>query len=140
MPADSLGLAGLEAPSFLSLVLRLLLLLVMLGGGLWVLRRLKARRPALGREERPMEVLSAVSLGPRRQAVLLRVSGRVWLLGLGEGGVRPLGRFSGAEADELITRAGQGPHPFQLRFMEAWRRGGDATGKTPGDTGRDAPR
>ncbi len=123
MPADTLYYSAASAPSFFSLILRLLLLLVFMGGGLYALRWLKARRPATLQDERPMEVLSAVSLGARRQAVLLRVSGKVFLLGLGEGGVRPLGRFSGEEADELIARAGQGPNPFHLRFMEAFRKG-----------------
>lgn len=130
MPADTLTFSASTAPSFLALVLRLLLVLVLMAGGLWTLRWLKARRPVTLQDERPMEVLSAVSLGARRQAVLLRVSGKVWLLGLGEGGVRPLGRFSGAEAEEIIARAGQGPHPFHLRFMEAFRREG-ATPSAP---------
>lgn len=122
MSADSLALAATQAPSFLSLMLRLLLMLALLSAGLWTLRWLKARRPGPPAGERPLEILSAISLGTRRQAVLLRVSGRVLLLGLGEGGVRTLGRFSGVEADELIARAGRGPHPFQLRFFEARRR------------------
>jgi flagellar biogenesis protein FliO len=128
METDSLALAASAGPSWLSLLLRLLLLAALLGGALWLLRRLKAGQRGLPGDERPLEVLSAVSLGARRQAVLLRVAGRVLLLGLGEGGVRPLGTFTSAEAEELIARAGRGPHPFALRFFEARRRAGDGPG------------
>lgn len=136
MPADSLAHFGAQAPSLASLLLRLLLTLALLGGGLWLLRRLR-RRPGSPADDRPLEILSAISLGTRRQAVLLRVSGHVWLLGLGEGGVRTLGRFSGSEAQDLIARAGRGPHPFQLRFFEARQRAAGANPPGPGEGGLD---
>jgi len=123
MAADSLAvLYAADGPGWFSLLARLLFTVLLLGAGLWVLRWLRSRRPAGSVDERPMEVLSALSLGTRRQAVLLRVSGRVLLLGLGEGGISLLGRFSGEEAERLIARAGQGPNPFQLRFLDALKR------------------
>lgn len=129
MGADSLAaLYAADGPGWFSLLARLLFTVLLLGAGLWVLRWLKARRPAGAVDERPMEVLSALSLGTRRQAVLLRVSGRVLLLGLGEGGISCLGRFSGEEAEALIARAGQGPNPFQLRFLDALKRQGPPSG------------
>ncbi len=130
MAADSLALVASDGPGWLGLIFRLFLSLGLLAGGLWTLRWLKARRPAGTADERPMEILSALSLGTRRQAVLLRVSGRVLLLGLGEGGIHLLGRFNGPEADELIARAGRGPNPFHLRFFEASQR--QAAGPPPG--------
>lgn len=122
MAPDSLALYASDGPGWLGLIFRLAFTLALLGGGLWGLRWLKARRPAGGQDVRPMEVLSALSLGTRRQAVLLRVSGRVVLLGLGEGGIHLLGRFHGSEAEELIAQAGRGPNPFQLRFFEALQK------------------
>jgi flagellar biogenesis protein FliO len=134
MDPDSLALYGSQSPSMLGLLFRLCLTLGLLGGGLWLLRWLRSRRPLGEVDERPMEVLSALSLGTRRQAVLLRVSGRVLLLGMGEGGIHLLGRFQGPEAEELIARSGRGPHPFHRRFFEATQRA-----ETPPPSGGGAP-
>lgn len=128
LAADSLAgapAAAAAAPMAL-LALKAALLLALFALAAWGLRRLKPRLKA-GGGDRPLEVISALSLGPRRQAVLLRAGGRVLLLGLGEGGVRPLGRFDGDEAEQLIALAQGGARPFRVRMAQALgREAGDA--------------
>lgn len=129
--ADSLGrLADVMAmsetgPGLTSLFLRALLLLVMLVLIALAIRFLQQRRLKSTGTSRPMEVLSALPLGQRRQAVLLRVSGRVLLLGVGEGGIRTLGRFHGADAESILRASGREPAGFQIKMEEALDRQSD---------------
>jgi flagellar biogenesis protein FliO len=76
---------------------------------------------------RPMKVLSALSLGQRRQAVLLQVSSRVLLLGLGEGGVRTLGRFDGVEAEQLVELCDGDSLPFKVHLARGRRAEAEGT-------------
>jgi len=123
--ADSLAALGsAPAPGLGWLALKTALLLGLLLAALWALARWRPRLRSPG-GGRPLEVLSALSLGPRRQAVLLRAGGRVLLVGLGEGGPRTLGRFSPAEAEQLIAQAQGGARPFRARMVEALGEDGD---------------
>lgn len=123
---DSLALASAPAAPLAMLAVKAALLLALFGLAAWALRRFRPRLRSAG-GDRPLEVLSALSLGPRRQAVLLRAGERVLLLGLGEGGVRTLGRFSPAEAQALVARAQSGETPFRVRMAQALgREAGDA--------------
>jgi len=73
----------------------------------WALRRFNPAQAVAGRAGR-MRVLGRLSLGPRKQMVMVRVGPRVLLLGLGQDGVRlvesitdpaEVAQLSGEEAD-----------------------------------------
>ncbi len=130
--ADSAGFAGeaLDPTGTLVLLLfKVLLVFVVFALLFWLLRLARGGRiPGFGRLRsvpRPLQVLSALSLGARRQAVLLRVQGRVILLGVGEGGIRSLARFQGEEARGLIEAcrqvSGGSRKPFRVELER--RRG-----------------
>jgi flagellar biogenesis protein FliO len=56
---------------------------------------------------RRLQVLEALSLGPRRQVCLLRAGEDVLCLALGEGGIRLLARFRGEAARRLLAEEGR---------------------------------
>jgi flagellar biogenesis protein FliO len=130
-PADSLGLltgldtAATASSSLTALALRSLMLLLLLVSAIFLVRHFLGKRLTATASSRPMEVLNALSLGPRRQVMLLRVSGRVLLVGAGEGGLRTLARFDGEEAGELLKSLGRNPSSFGSQFKVALDKGPD---------------
>jgi flagellar protein FliO/FliZ len=122
--ADSLAAVAGAGGTLALLGLKVALLLGVLGLILWGLRRLRPRLLP-GASGRALEVLAALGLGPRRQALLLRVGERVLLVGVGEGGLRPLAQFRGEEARELIARSRGDERPFRQRLAEALGREDD---------------
>ena len=66
---------------------------------LGTLRVLKRFAPAAvgGRARLPLEVVQRLSLGPKQGVAVVRVGGRVLVLGTGEGGVQPLAELDGAD-------------------------------------------
>ena len=60
------------------------------------------RRRKPGSPRRPLESLQAMSLGPRRQLVLLRAADRVLLLGVSDGGIRSLQTWKDEDAERVI--------------------------------------
>ncbi len=60
-------------------VLMFLAVLAMIPGSLWVMKRLQNLRP--GAQSRQLELLDQLALGPRERVLLVRVQGRVLVLG-----------------------------------------------------------
>ena len=76
-------------------LLMLAVVLALIPGSLWVMKRLQTLRP--GAATRQLEILDQLPLGPRERVLLVRVQGRVLVLGataqqitlLGEAGAPP---------------------------------------------------
>lgn len=66
----------------------------------WVQRRMGAGSATAG-----MEVLGRMGIAPKQGVTLLRVGERVLAVSVGEGGVRTLAEFTGAEAVALISES-----------------------------------
>ena len=58
-----------------------------------------------GRARLPLEVVQRMSLGPKQGVAVVRVGGRVLVLGTGEGGVQPLAELDGAELASVLAGA-----------------------------------
>jgi flagellar protein FliO/FliZ len=76
------------ASSALRVPLALILVLALVLGAAWLMRRLNT--VAGGSASRGIQVLAQVSLGARERAVLIKVSGHELLLGVAPGSVRTL--------------------------------------------------
>ena len=121
--ADSIQMAaeyGSRSEAMIVLMIKVSVVFALMFLFYWLLKlakkgQLPGFKTALS-ARRPMKVLSALSLGQRRQAVLLQVSGRVLLLGLGEGGIRTLGRFEGSEAEHLVEMCDGDDLPFKVHM------------------------
>jgi flagellar protein FliO/FliZ len=93
---------GVPTLPWMEAVVATLIVLVLLGGTLWLLRK------GLSRQNRPgaaMSVESSLSLGERRSLVVVRVEGRRLLMGVAPGQVR------------LVTELGAAPvsSPAEVR-------------------------
>ncbi len=62
--------------------LMLLLVIALIPGSLWILKRVQQIRPGGHQAPRAMEVLAQLSLGPRERLVTVRVADRVLVLGV----------------------------------------------------------
>ena len=60
-------------------LLMFLAVLAMIPGSLWLMKRLQTLRP--GAPARQLEILDQLALGPRERVLLVRVQGRVLVLG-----------------------------------------------------------
>ena len=75
----------------------------------WVLRRISGVR-RLGEAGNVLQVLATVSLSPRQQMFLVRMGGRVVLLGSGPGGLARLAEVTDPdEVAQLLETASEGP-------------------------------
>ncbi len=63
-------------------VLMLLLVIALIPGSLWLVKRVQQVRPGGANAPRAMEVLAQLSLGPRERLVTVRVADRVMVLGV----------------------------------------------------------
>lgn len=83
-----------EGPSFVPMALALVIVLGLMGGAVWVLRRTGiAPRSGTG----PLRVVSQLPLGPRERVVVIEAGDRWWLLGVGPGGITRLGTLPRGE-------------------------------------------
>jgi flagellar protein FliO/FliZ len=80
---------AIEPSQWLSLVVSFALVLVLLLGTLWVLRRIGAAglRPQAGRR---LAIIESLWLGNRQRVVLLKVDGRELLIGISAQGIHRL--------------------------------------------------
>jgi flagellar protein FliO/FliZ len=81
---DATG-AGVPTLPWFEAVVATLIVLLLLGGTLWLLRQGLSRRAGAGST---MSVESSLSLGERRSLVVVRVEGRRLLMGVAPGQVR----------------------------------------------------
>jgi flagellar biosynthetic protein FliO len=70
-----------DGPGVVRTLVSLLVVLGLLGGCLWLIRR-GGWHGGLGKGPRPVQVETAISLGDRRQLVIVSVEGRRLLLGV----------------------------------------------------------
>jgi flagellar biogenesis protein FliO len=75
------GAGWSDGPGVVRTLLSLLVVLGLMGGGLWLLRR-GGWPGGLRRGPRPVQIETAVGLGDRRQLVIVAVEGRRLLLGV----------------------------------------------------------
>ena len=91
--------------------LSLALVIALLVGALWVIRRMNGVGTAVGGQ---MRVVSSMGLGQRERAVLVNVGGQHILLGVAPGRVATLHVF-----DEAPVADDEPPAP-QVSFSEVW--------------------
>lgn len=125
--ADTLPFAAPAAPvmasqsgTLLRVPLALLLVLALLLGGAWLLKRLSVGQVAAGQRIR---VLGQISLGARERAILVNVAGRDVLLGVAPGHVSTLLVSEGSV--ELPLNAAVEPNPaasLRPTFKDILRR------------------
>jgi flagellar protein FliO/FliZ len=134
---------AIDTSQWLSLIASFALVLVLLLGTLWVLRRIGAAglRPQAGRR---LVVVESLWLGNRQRVVLLRVDRREILLGISNQGIT---RLDGApeavsESSAVIPVREEGspeasvneltpaPADAKQRFLDAMR---SITGRSPGE-------
>lgn len=145
--AGDLGyLSGLEetpspsyepGPGLLRLLSGLLLVLALLAGLVWALRKLSGGGLlAGGRRAGPIRVLSARAVGPRQGLVLVEVGGLVWLLSQGPEGLRLVAEIR----DEAALERLNGQYGFrETPFETALRNRLDIEGAEPGQGGTSSP-
>jgi flagellar protein FliO/FliZ len=97
----------------------LVLVLALLGGFLWMLRRMQTGlRP--GGLARRMQVLEVVSVGPRQKIALVRVGEREVLVGVSPNQLTALGSWPGAaEAMPAPDSGAASPRKFSLETPDA---------------------
>jgi len=91
--------------------LRVLLVLALLAGVLWLMKTLKIAPGRLAGGPGPLAVVAARSLGPRRQVVLVRVGRKVLVLGVSEAGVRTLESLDETQSAEILGSGSGEPDP-----------------------------
>ena len=91
---------AIEPSQWLSLAVSFALVLVLLLGTLWVLRRIGAAglRPQAGKR---MAIVESLWLGNRQRVVLLKIDDREVLIGISAQGIHRLDGPSGAVAEPL---------------------------------------
>lgn len=125
---------AIDTSQWLSLIASFALVLVLLLGTLWVLRRIGAAglRPQAGRR---LTVVESLWLGNRQRVVLLRVDSREILLGISNQGITRLdGAVEAAVGSPAMSSAAEGaavdsaaieavpPSPdARQRFLDAMR-------------------
>ncbi len=122
---DSTSVAGLQVmdtDSIGSMVFRLVLTLgvviAVILGTVWILRRLITRRWPGKLKERPIRVLDRVQLAPKRSLDVVAVGERIILLGVTEHGINFLTELSPEEKNSFHPEAAE-QHGFKNTLTEA---------------------
>ncbi len=96
-PAPAAVGEGLAAPDFAGSLVQMLfglaLVIALLFGCLWIIRRLSARRGGAA----AIQVLGAAAVGPRERVVLVQLGEQVLVLGVAPGSVTKLHEMKGDE-------------------------------------------
>lgn len=105
-------------------LMMLLLVLAMIPAALWVLKRIQTIRPA--GQVRQLELIAQLPLGARERVVMVRVQGRVLVLGATNQQVNLLAEVDAASALASAPAAMQPPQGFaqlmdNLRSLQAPR-------------------
>jgi flagellar protein FliO/FliZ len=90
---------GLSAMDMLRFAASLVLVFCLLGGLLWALKRMQSGVRA-GGGARQLQVIEAVSVGPRQKIALVRVGGREVLVGVSPTQLTALGSWPAAYVDD----------------------------------------
>ncbi len=97
------------ANSLVQMLFGLALVIALLFGCLWVIRRLSAQRGGAA----AIQVLGAAAVGPRERVVLVQLGEQVLVLGVAPGSVNKLHEM---KRDELPLSAHGEPHATNPRF------------------------
>ncbi len=90
---------GLSAMDMLRFAASLVLVFCLLGGLLWALKRMQSGVRS-GAGVRQLQVIEAVSVGPRQKIALVRVGGREVLVGVSPTQLTALGSWPAALVDD----------------------------------------
>ncbi len=106
----------IEGPSFMPMVLALLLVLGLIAAAVWVMRRAGI---APRGSSAALKLVTQLPLGPRERVVIVEAGERWFLLGVGAGGITRLGTLPRGE-----SAAGDAPAPNFGALLEKLRGGG----------------
>jgi len=123
-----------------SMLAGLLLVLALLAGLVWLVRRLSGGRLLLGgRRASPIHVLATRPVGPRQGLLLVEVGGAVWLLSQGPEGLRLVAEVRDEAAlARLNQQYGFRETPFEATLrsrLDLESGGGPASAEPPGGSG-----
>jgi flagellar protein FliO/FliZ len=90
---------GISAMDMLRFAGSLVLVFCLLGGLLWALKRMQSGVRA-GAGERQLQVIEAVSVGPRQKIALVRVGHREVLVGISPTQITALGSWPAGHTDD----------------------------------------
>ncbi len=111
----------------LSLFSGLLLILALIAGLVYLLRRFSLQRFPGGRRYNAIQVLASRPVGPRQGLLLVEVGGLLWLLAQGPEGVRLIAEISDADAlRRLGERYGFREEPFEAELRRRLEERGDS--------------
>ncbi len=111
----------------LSLFSGLLLVLALIAGLVYLLRRFSLQRFPGGRRYNAIQVLASRPVGPRQGLLLVEVGGLLWLLAQGPEGVRLIAEISDADAlRRLGERYGFREEPFEAELRSRLEERGDS--------------
>lgn len=83
----------------------MLLVLALLGGLLWGLKRLQTGALRPGGAARQLQIIEAVSVGPRQKIALVRVGNREVLVGVSPAQITALGQWPAGKTDVSTLEA-----------------------------------
>jgi len=115
-----------------SMLAGLLLVLALLAGVVWLVRRFAGHRFPRGRRGNAIRVLATRALGPRQGLLLAEAGGLVWLLAQGPDGVRLIAEIQDEAAlRRLNEQYGFQDTPFESQLRKQLDLEEDAAGPTP---------
>lgn len=109
-----------DADSLSSLSLTIALVVVLLWGAVWLMRRMRPGMPAM-LDTRDCAILRSLTLGPRERLLVVRVGSRHLVVGVGSAQVSLL-----CELDEPLPQGAAGDQKFGeavRKAMGRWRGG-----------------
>lgn len=112
--AESTDLAG----SLGQMVLGLGVVLGLLLGTLWLLKRIAAPRGSASH----LRILGATPVGPRERVVLVEVAGRVLVLGVAPGRINTLHTLESQDLPPALAGTPPAPGDFQARLRQLLER------------------
>ncbi len=93
--AQAAAVHPVDGPSFMPMALSLVFILALIGGALWVMRRM-GLAPRNGTSQ--LRLVTQLALGPRDRVVIVEAGERWWMLGVGAGGITRLGSMPKGES------------------------------------------
>jgi len=119
-------------PGLISMLSGLLLVLALLAGVVWLIRRFTGHRFPGGRRGNAIRVLATRALGPRQGLLLAETGGLVWLLAQGPEGVRLIAEIRDEAAlRRLNEQYGFRDTPFEAQLRRELDLEADESGPHP---------
>lgn len=112
-PAAAPAEKAVAAPNVSAIIMRMILslsaVLLVLGGGVFLFRKIAYRGRATGFRAGLIDVLETSAVMPGKTLALVRASDRVLLLGISQNNMQPLSEFSDDKSLEIIQQSSKGP-------------------------------